>query len=69
MRQEARGIVFALDACCNREIAVAVGWNSTLKLKERGLNPGTTADFVVATLFAERLVERETFVNAAWPTY
>jgi triphosphoribosyl-dephospho-CoA synthase len=28
-------------------------------LKERGLNPGTTADFVVATLFAEGLVERK----------
>ena len=25
-------------------------------LKERGLNPGTSADLVVATLFADRLV-------------
>ncbi len=28
-------------------------------LKRRGLNPGTTADFVVATLFAARLSERK----------
>jgi triphosphoribosyl-dephospho-CoA synthase len=29
------------------------------KLKHRGLNPGTTADFVVATLFAGALIERK----------
>jgi triphosphoribosyl-dephospho-CoA synthase len=29
------------------------------KLKSRGLNPGTTADFVVTTLFAEGLIERK----------
>lgn len=29
------------------------------KLKHRGLNPGTTADFVVTTLFAGALIERK----------
>jgi triphosphoribosyl-dephospho-CoA synthase len=29
------------------------------KLKHEGLNPGTTADFVVTTLFAERLMDRK----------
>jgi triphosphoribosyl-dephospho-CoA synthase len=29
------------------------------KLKHRGLNPGTTADFVVTTLFADALIERK----------
>jgi triphosphoribosyl-dephospho-CoA synthase len=29
------------------------------ELKARGLNPGTTADFVVATLFAEGLMGRK----------
>jgi len=29
------------------------------KLKDRGLNPGTTADFVVSTLFADRLMARK----------
>ncbi len=29
------------------------------KLKHRGLNPGTTADFVVTTLFADRLMGRK----------
>jgi triphosphoribosyl-dephospho-CoA synthase len=29
------------------------------KLKHDGLNPGTTADFVVTTLFAERLMQRK----------
>lgn len=28
-------------------------------LKQRGINPGTTADFVVATLFAEQLLKRK----------
>ena len=30
-----------------------------LNLKARGLNPGTTADFVVATLFTARLTKRK----------
>jgi triphosphoribosyl-dephospho-CoA synthase len=29
------------------------------KLKQQGLNPGTTADFVVTTLFAQALIERK----------
>ena len=29
------------------------------KLKDKGLNPGTTADFVVSTLFADRLMARK----------
>lgn len=29
------------------------------KMKSRGLNPGTTADFVVATLFAAGIIERK----------
>jgi triphosphoribosyl-dephospho-CoA synthase len=29
------------------------------KLKQRGLNPGTTADFVVTTLFTDALIERK----------
>jgi triphosphoribosyl-dephospho-CoA synthase len=29
------------------------------KLKHEGLNPGTTADFVVTTLFADALIERK----------
>lgn len=29
------------------------------KLKHEGLNPGTTADFVVSTLFADALIERK----------
>ncbi|MFA5958707.1 triphosphoribosyl-dephospho-CoA synthase [Hyphomicrobium sp.] len=29
------------------------------KLKHQGLNPGTTADFVVTTLFADALIERK----------
>jgi hypothetical protein len=28
-------------------------------MKSSGLNPGTTADFVVATLFAAGLIERK----------
>lgn len=33
-------------------------------LKKRGLNPGTTADFVVATLFADRLLARNRRLNS-----
>jgi triphosphoribosyl-dephospho-CoA synthase len=29
------------------------------KLKQHGLNPGTTADFVVTTLFTDALIERK----------
>ncbi len=33
--------------------------NFDAKLKQRGLNPGTTADFVVTTVFADALIERK----------
>ena len=34
------------------------------ELKSRGLNPGTTADFVVATLFADALIAAERYKRA-----
>jgi triphosphoribosyl-dephospho-CoA synthase len=33
--------------------------NFDAKLKQRGFNPGTTADFVVTTIFADALIERK----------
>ncbi len=35
------------------------------ELKAEGLNPGTTADFVVATLFAETIISRRTALRGA----
>jgi triphosphoribosyl-dephospho-CoA synthase len=58
VRQEARSIVSRwTPAATAKSLSQLVEFDT--KLKERGLNPGTTADFVVTTLFAERLVERK----------
>ena len=42
-----------------------LGWDK--QLKARGLNPGTSADLTVATLFADRLLERRTAHLALTP--
>jgi triphosphoribosyl-dephospho-CoA synthase len=38
----------------NHDLSELLGFDRSLK--ERGLNPGTTADFVVATLYADKLI-------------
>lgn len=55
VQKEARAIKDFRDSAPSRDM-----WPALLdldrSLKARGLNPGTTADFVVATLFADRLI-------------
>jgi triphosphoribosyl-dephospho-CoA synthase len=56
VRQEARALAAALAATAKLPPKLL---EFDAKLKERGLNPGTTADFVVATLFADALMARK----------
>jgi triphosphoribosyl-dephospho-CoA synthase len=58
VRQEARSIISRWTSVATAKSLSQLAEFDT-KLKDRGLNPGTTADFVVTTLFAERLVERK----------
>lgn len=59
VRQEARAIVTNLSAAAGNAFADASAFPALLafdtSLKQRGINPGTTADFVVATVFARQL--------------
>ena len=56
MLAEARAFTASLDELKSEEDvhAAALRWDGSLK--ERGLNPGTSADLTVATLFAEYCV-------------
>lgn len=57
VRQEAENYLEFSD-CTESETAHDALLAFDLSLKDRGLNPGTTADFVVATLFARDLIFR-----------
>jgi triphosphoribosyl-dephospho-CoA synthase len=58
VRQEARALhALWAPAASAKSIRALVEFDTNLKSK--GLNPGTTADFVVATLFAAALIERK----------
>ena len=55
VREEARPIESSLNECASPEAMVAPLTAFDRSLKERGLNPGTSADLTVATLFASAL--------------
>ncbi len=55
MREEAEPIEAGFTECEEPEIMIAPMMAFDRALKERGLNPGTSADLTVATLFAEGL--------------
>ncbi|MFA5949515.1 MAG: triphosphoribosyl-dephospho-CoA synthase [Hyphomicrobium sp.] len=55
VREDARKTVLFLETAAPDEALQAL-LLLDFSLKERGLNPGTTADFVVATLYAEHLI-------------
>ena len=59
MREEARPIESSLTECLSPEAMTAPLTAFDRALKERGLNPGTSADLTVATLFAAALVALE----------
>jgi triphosphoribosyl-dephospho-CoA synthase len=58
VREEARPIEASLSQCSAPEDMVGPLQAFDAALKKRGLNPGTTADLTVATLFAAALEER-----------
>jgi triphosphoribosyl-dephospho-CoA synthase len=58
VRDEARPIEAGLAQCATPEDMTAPLIAFDRSLKERGLNPGTSADLTVATLFAAALQER-----------
>jgi triphosphoribosyl-dephospho-CoA synthase len=58
VREEARPIEAGLSQCETPEDMTAPLTAFDRSLKERGLNPGTSADLTVATLFAAALQER-----------
>jgi len=58
VRDEARPIEAGLSQCSAPEDMVAPLTAFDTALKERGLNPGTSADLTVATLFAAALEAR-----------
>jgi triphosphoribosyl-dephospho-CoA synthase len=58
VREEARPIESSLKECHSPESMTAPLAAFDRALKERGLNPGTSADLTVATLFAASLIER-----------
>lgn len=62
VREEARNVVAGLRRVADRPLADAGAFDTLLAfdahLKQRELNPGTTADFVVATVFARHLTRR-----------
>ncbi len=55
VREEAAGLLHSVSLEANDE-KKSLLLEFDASLKARGLNPGTTADFVVATLFTERLL-------------
>ena len=58
VRQEARALRRSWSPIASaKSIGPLVQFDA--KMKSSGLNPGTTADFVVATLFAAGLIERK----------
>ncbi len=59
VREEARPIESSLTECPSPEAMTAPLIAFDRALKERGLNPGTSADLTVATLFAASLIALE----------
>jgi len=59
VREEARPIESGLTECPSPEAMTAPLTAFDRALKERGLNPGTSADLTVATLFAAALIALE----------
>jgi len=59
IREEARPIESSLTECASPEAMAAPLAAFDQALKERGLNPGTSADLTVATLFAAALMRLE----------
>jgi triphosphoribosyl-dephospho-CoA synthase len=59
VREEARPIESSFTECPSPEAMSAPLMAFDRALKERGLNPGTSADLTVATLFAARLIALE----------
>jgi triphosphoribosyl-dephospho-CoA synthase len=59
VREEARPIESSLTECPSPEAMAAPLTAFDRSLKERGLNPGTSADLTVATLFAAALIALE----------
>jgi triphosphoribosyl-dephospho-CoA synthase len=59
VREEARPIESSLTECQSPEAMTAPLTAFDRALKERGLNPGTSADLTVATLFAASLIALE----------
>ncbi len=59
VREEARPIESSLAECQSPEAMTAPLISFDRALKERGLNPGTSADLTVATLFAAALIALE----------
>jgi triphosphoribosyl-dephospho-CoA synthase len=59
VREEARPIESSLTECQSPEAMTAPLTAFDRALKERGLNPGTSADLTVATLFAAALIALE----------
>lgn len=57
--EEARPIESGLTQCPSPESMVGPLMAFDQALKQRGLNPGTSADLTVATLFADALIRRE----------
>ena len=53
VRQEAEGALARFEAGSAEAQKWLLGWDASLK--RRGINPGTTADLTVATLFASRI--------------
>ncbi len=54
LRREANQFVARIQSCDQpAAVAAALEWDASLK--RRGLNPGTSADLTVATLFADRV--------------
>ena len=60
VRDEARPIEAGLSQCATPQDMAAPLHAFDASLKERGLNPGTSADLTVATLFAAALEGRQT---------
>jgi triphosphoribosyl-dephospho-CoA synthase len=56
IREEARPIESSLTQCHSQEAMMAPLTAFDQALKARGLNPGTSADLTVATLFAASLI-------------
>jgi triphosphoribosyl-dephospho-CoA synthase len=59
VREEARPIESSFNACASPEAMTAPLTAFDQALKTRGINPGTSADLTVATLFAAALIRLE----------